>query len=487
MLSNAVRRKFLRASIGGAMALALTLPAGLVVADELDDKKAQVEKNIDNLENDMEFLDADIQETDQKLRNQQAQVPIAQQALADAQSRVANAQATVADLNNRLVSAQATRDEVAKQIEENAAKISEAEDAMAQIASEAYKRGGVSGGLDMILNMDSATKMADGLDMANRAMESQNAKYNDLAQEQASNESNKLRLVAVEKEISSLKAQAEEALAQEQAARDAAQSAKNELDALVASTEKLSAELESQKPRIQAKLDNQQKEYAAVNQQIKERQERLIREAAERKRKAEEKARKEAEAEWKRIAAEKAAYEAEQERKAAEAKAQKKTYKKKTYAAPKPEKKTSNYSEPSSWGLVKPTTSNRLTSTFGWRPTPAGTIDYGGRGGYVHAGIDWGFGGQCGSPITAAAAGEVWMAGWGGSSGNKVTLSHGVIKGKALATNYHHMSRIAVSVGQHVKRGQVIGYVGTTGNSTGCHLHFETIINGSHVNPLGLL
>ncbi|MGO2780660.1 murein hydrolase activator EnvC family protein, partial [Glutamicibacter arilaitensis] len=391
MLSNAVRRKFLRASIGGAMALALTLPAGLVVADELDDKKAQVEKNIDNLENDMEFLDADIQETDQKLRNQQAQVPIAQQALADAQSRVANAQATVADLNNRLVSAQATRDEVAKQIEENAAKISEAEDAMAQIASEAYKRGGVSGGLDMILNMDSATKMADGLDMANRAMESQNAKYNDLAQEQASNESNKLRLVAVEKEISSLKAQAEEALAQEQAARDAAQSAKNELDALVASTEKLSAELESQKPRIQAKLDNQQKEYAAVNQQIKERQERLIREAAERKRKAEEKARKEAEAERKRIAAEKAAYEAEQERKAAEAKAQKKTYKKKTYAAPKPEKKTSSYSEPSSWGLVKPTTSNRLTSTFGWRPTPAGTIDYGGRGGYVHAGIDWGF------------------------------------------------------------------------------------------------
>lgn len=328
MLSNAVRRKFLRATIGGALALSLTLPAGIVIADELDDRKVDVEKNIDNLEQDMEVLDSDIVATDKKLRAQQAQVPAAEAALADAQSRVSNAQATVADLTNRLISAQATRDKVAKAIEENAAKIAEAENTMAQIASEAYKRGGVSSGLDMILNMDSATAMADGLDMANRAMDSQNAAYNDLAQEKATDESNKLRLVAVEDEISSLKGQAEEALAQEQSARDAAQSAKDELNALVASTESLSAELEAKKPQIQAKLKVQEQESASINQQIKERQERLIKEAAERKRKAEEKARKEAEAERQRVAKEKAAYEAEQERQAAEAKRKQKTYKK---------------------------------------------------------------------------------------------------------------------------------------------------------------
>ncbi|MBF6672186.1 MULTISPECIES: M23 family metallopeptidase [Glutamicibacter] len=477
MLSNAVRSKFLRATLGGAMALALTLPAGIVAADELDDKKAQVEGNINNLEQDMEFLDADIQATDKKLRDQQAQVPAAEQALADAQSRVANAQAAVADLNNRLIAAQGTRDQVAAEIEANAKKISEAKEAMASIASEAYKRGGVSSGLDMILNMESATEIADGLDLANRAMASQSATYNDLAQEQANNENNKVRLDAVEKEISSLKSQAEDALAQEQAARTQAQNAKNELDALVASTEKLGAELEAKKPQIQAKLASQQKEYAQVQADIKERQERLLREEAERKRKA-------AEAEAKR----KAAYEAEQKRLAEEAAAKKKEFKKKAYVPPapaEPEVSTSNGS--SAWGLVKPTTSNNLTSSFGWRPTPAGTIDYGGRGGYVHAGIDWGFGGQCGAPITAAADGEVWMAGWGGTSGNKVLISHGVVRGKALATGYHHMSQVAVSVGQHVKQGQVIGYVGTTGNSTGCHLHFETIVNGTAVNPLGLL
>ncbi|MER8026506.1 coiled-coil domain-containing protein, partial [Glutamicibacter protophormiae] len=216
MLSNAVRRKFLRATLGGAMALALTLPAGLVVADELDNKKVEVQENIDNLEQDMEFLDADIQETDQKLRDQQAQVPVLQAALADAQNRVANAQAAVSDLNDRLISAQGTRDKVAAEIAANNAEMDKAEDAMAKIASEAYKRGGVSGGLDMILNMESATAMADGLDMANRAMESQNSAYNDLAQEKANNENNKVRLAAVEKEISSLKSQAEEALAQEE-------------------------------------------------------------------------------------------------------------------------------------------------------------------------------------------------------------------------------------------------------------------------------
>lgn len=476
MLSNAVHRKFVRATIGGALALSLTLHAGAVMADELDDRKKQVEQNIDGLEQDMEVLDSNIIETDRKLREQQAQVPAAEAALADAQSRVSNAQATVADLSDRLISAQSTRDQVEAAIKQSADKIADTESAMAQIASEAYKRGGVSSGLDMILNIDSATSMADGMNLANRAMESQNAVYNDLAQAKSADENNKLRLAAVEAEIASLKSQAEDALAQEQSARDAAQSAKDQLNALVASTESLSAQLEAKKPQIQAKLKAEQAESAQVNADIKARQERLIREEAERKRKA-------AAAEAKRVAAEKAAYEAAQKKKAAEAKKNKKTYTAKPYVAPK----KTVVVESSSWGLVKPTTSSRLTSTFGWRPTPAGTIDYGGAGGYVHAGIDWGFGGQCGAPITAAADGEVWLAGWGGTSGNKVTISHGVVKGKALATGYHHMSRVAVSVGQHVKQGQVIGYVGTTGNSTGCHLHFETIINGTAVNPLGLL
>ncbi|WP_418908946.1 peptidoglycan DD-metalloendopeptidase family protein [Glutamicibacter endophyticus] len=476
MLSNAVRSKFLRASLGGVLALSLVVPAAVAFADELDDRKDQVEQNISDLNQDMEVLDSNIAETDRKLREQQAQVPVLQGRLADARARVQNAQAAVADLNNRLINAQNTRDQVQQSIADTAKKIAEAKSAVASMASEAYKRGGASSGLGMLLNMDSMTATANGLDLANRALEAQNSAYNDLAQEEATAKANEVRLEAVEQEISSLKQQAEQALAQEEAARDAAQKAKDELDALVSSTEALSSELEAQKPKIQARLEAQEKEYAAVNAQIKERQERLIREAEERRRKAEA-------AERKRQAEAKARWEAEQKRKEAEAKRKKSSYKRPSYVAPTKKK----VSEPSSWGLIKPVSGGRITSTFGWRPTPAGTIDYGGRGGYVHAGVDWGFGGQCGAPVHAAADGEVWFAGWGGSSGNKVTISHGVVKSKALATNYHHMSRIAVSNGQHVSQGQVIGYVGTTGNSTGCHMHFETVINGSPVNPLGLL
>ncbi|WP_431711670.1 peptidoglycan DD-metalloendopeptidase family protein [Glutamicibacter uratoxydans] len=482
MLSHAVRSKFLRAAIGGALALTMLVPATIVAADELDERKKQIEQNLDSLEEDMEILDANILETDRELREQQSRLPGLEQALADAQSRVANAQATVADLNDRLISAQATRDQLVAEIEENALKLEETQSTISQIAAEAYKRGGMSDGLDMILNIESATEIADGITLATKALQSQNSVYNDLAQQKATDENNQLRLEAVEKQIASLKSEAEAALAQEEIARDEASQHKAELDQLISSTQALSSQLEAEKPRIQQRIATQQQEQSAVNAQIKERQERLIREAAERKKREEE-------AERKRQAEAKKKWEAEQQRKEEEAKRKaeregtKNNYQRPKYQAPEPKTVT----EPSSWGLIKPVNSGRITSGFGWRPTPAGTIDYGGRGGYVHAGIDWGFGGRCGEPIRAAADGQVWMAGWGGSSGNKVTVSHGVVKGKALATNYHHMSRVAARVGQSVKQGEVIGYVGTTGNSTGCHLHFETVINGRAVNPLGLL
>ena len=67
--------------------------------------------------------------------------------------------------------------------------------------------------------------------------------------------------------------------------------------------------------------------------------------------------------------------------------------------------------------------------------------------------------------------------------GNRVILNNGTIRGANIVTTYNHLSRFAVSAGQRVSRGQTIGYVGTTGSSTGCHLHFMVLVNGSHTNP----
>lgn len=135
--------------------------------------------------------------------------------------------------------------------------------------------------------------------------------------------------------------------------------------------------------------------------------------------------------------------------------------------------------------LPRPSDVDRVTSSFGFRPTPAGTIDYGGQGGYVHAGIDYGT--PCGTPVRAVADGEVWLAGAAGTAGNAVGLNHGLINGFAFATRYHHMTTVIVTPGQTVERGDVLGLSGTTGNSSGCHLHFETAVNGKAVNPAAFL
>ena len=83
----------------------------------------------------------------------------------------------------------------------------------------------------------------------------------------------------------------------------------------------------------------------------------------------------------------------------------------------------------------------------------------------------------------AEASGDIISSGWGGGYGNRIVIDHGLVRGVELATTYNHLTRIVAS--GHVARGQLIAYSGTTGLSTGCHLHFETLVNGSYVNPLG--
>lgn len=123
---------------------------------------------------------------------------------------------------------------------------------------------------------------------------------------------------------------------------------------------------------------------------------------------------------------------------------------------------------PSNAGLIWPV-QGPVTSPFGWR------------WGRMHEGIDIGVG--YGTPIHAAAGGTVIYCGWEEGYGNFVVIDHG----GNLATAYGHQSRIAVTCGQQVNQGDVIGYVGCTGHCFGPHLHFEVRVNGNPVDPLGYL
>ncbi len=119
--------------------------------------------------------------------------------------------------------------------------------------------------------------------------------------------------------------------------------------------------------------------------------------------------------------------------------------------------------------------SGRISSEYGYRVHPISGARR------LHAGMDIAAG--SGTPIGAAGDGTVIYAGWRGGYGNTVIVDHG----GGIATLYAHQSRVGTSVGQSVRRGQVIGYVGSTGYSTGPHVHWEVRVNGSPQNPRGYL
>lgn len=456
----------LRKTTAGAVAsavLALTLAfSGTASADELDDRKAAIEAEQQKVQETYEYLDAETSRKVAELAIYQQQLPGAQQALTDAEGRVSAAAGKVAALTGRVALAQETRSTITAQIEQDQAAMDDTQEVIGQIAAQAYKSGGVPSSFSLILGAEGADSLTDSMGLAEQVLRGQNAAMQDLSQQSATNINSEARLAAVEEEISSLKAQAEAALLLEQEARDAAAAEKAKVDSLIEQTAAANAALEARKPVIQAELASLESAKAKATEDIAARQRALL-----------EKARKEEEArvaEANRVAAEEAA--------------------RNNRPAPAPEVPSTAPTNPSSFGLSMPVQGAPISSGFGWRATPPGSIDFFGTGGYLHSGIDFAPG--CGTPVYAPAAGDVWRADQGQAdgmigTGNRVVLNHGVIGNSALATNYYHLANFVVSPGQWVKAGQLIGYVGTTGNSTGCHLHFETVLNGALVNPMGLL
>lgn len=118
---------------------------------------------------------------------------------------------------------------------------------------------------------------------------------------------------------------------------------------------------------------------------------------------------------------------------------------------------------------------SRISSTFGYRTAPLAGASTN------HKGVD--FAAPTGTPIYAAAGGTITSAGYNGNAGNMIVVNHG----NGLQTYYMHCSKIYVSVGTKVSKGQNIGAVGSTGNSTGPHLHFQVMSGGTPVNPMNYL
>lgn len=125
--------------------------------------------------------------------------------------------------------------------------------------------------------------------------------------------------------------------------------------------------------------------------------------------------------------------------------------------------------------LSYPVNNTYITSPYGMRLHPILNVWK------LHDGTD--FHAPCATPVYAAAAGRISEQYYNAGYGNRIILDHGYVNGASLATSYNHLTSFAQSVGSKVERGELIGYAGTTGYSTGCHLHLMVYVNGATVNP----
>ncbi|PID50922.1 MAG: hypothetical protein CR980_01100 [Propionibacteriales bacterium] len=266
------------------------------------------------------------------------------------------------------------------------------------------------------------------------------------------------RVAAAEKTASEQRKAAAEGLARSKRLRNAASSAKNEVSQLVDLNQQKKTAAASALKQDKVEQAELEKEQSSVASRIKARnakreRERLARIAAARKAKL------------------------EAQRKARQAAKRKgKSVHKSTKSTKRSSKSRSK--RRSSRRFVYPIPGS-ITSPYGMRFHP---ILHRWK---LHDGTD--FGGGCGTPIRAAASGVVSERYYNRGYGNRLIIDHGRINGAYITSGYNHAIRYTVSPGKRVRKGQVIGYVGSTGYSTGCHLHFMVWRNGKVINPMRVL
>lgn len=411
---------------------ALLGPATPVQADQFDDARAQnqarqdaVDKALEDLSAEMESTSAALVQAYAELQGIQAQIPVAQSQLTAAQEELGRLQREAAVINDRLTAAAALETSIGDQITQGAAQVDELRAGIGQMARDAYK-GTITGpALAAVLDARSTDELVENTALAQVALRTQVQALDRIQQITGVNHNREARQVAVREQITRLKAQADANVTQAETAKQLAEQHAAELTALEKEAEDKAADIEQQKAAQQAQADD-----------LKAQQDQL-------------------EADLKTIIAQQ-----EAARKA---------------AGQKPLGSTA--SQP----FVNPTNVNPIykTSDYGQRLHPILHIWR------LHAGVDLRT--YCNTPVYAGAAGTVEWARYRSGYGNQVMVDHGYWNGKSLMSSYNHLSAMVVKAGQQVDQGQLVGYAGNEGTSTGCHLHFEVYVDGSTVDPWPLI
>lgn len=413
--------------------------AGVAAAPSATDPgkaKKKIDKEIDDLQEQLEDTSADLRDAYIALRRTQAALPEAQAVLDRATKQMSAADAHNDEMAVALDVARANEARAVDELAGTRKDLSDTRTRVARFASQLYQDQGM-GQLSVALSATTPEDFANRIALTDTVMDVQNQSLTRLATAQAAARAQEAHIKALKAQVAAAKKTAELALARATKARASAAAAKARLDALAAQQVAQSKALESKKAGERAKLVAAEKEQSRLEAVL--------------------------------VARAKAAKAAAARKAAAEARARAAARK-----ANKPIPKSTLPVAPASGGFLSAPSAAPVSSEFGMRFHPI--LHYW----RLHAGRD--YAASCGTPVVAGADGTIISAGWGGGYGNRIMVDHGVLRGVNLVTTYNHLSSYAVR-GGHVSRGQVIGYVGTTGSSTGCHLHFETYEDGTPKDP----
>lgn len=429
-----------------AMPMLMTAPLSPASADgSKEDKIAEreeVDRQLEDLRIELSDVNEELSETYLALAETELLIPQAQADLEEAQRELEKAREEDRIIGERLTAAEAEEERLLGEVEEGQEEVDTSNEELASTALDAYKGGGMPNPSTIYIGNSSPQDAVDRSMNYRLTMASQGARLDSLRTDQAVTENSAERLVAVREEIAQLKIDSEKAVERTEEAEAEASEAKQALDALYAKQKTQREELETQKSKHEAEVSTLETRSSTLDTEIQElaRQER---ERAERE---------------------------ERERQRRQQQQQQKS----SSGGSSGGGGGSSSSSSSSSGWIYPVNA-RLNSNFGWRVHPI----YGTR--KLHAGVD--FPVACGVPVKAAHSGRVIARTYNSGAGNKIILSHGIMNGRLITTSYHHLQGYAQPVGAQVSAGTTVGYVGTTGSSTGCHLHFEVHEDGNAVNP----
>lgn len=452
------------------MSVCLLAGAVTYASAEPDPKqqKERVEERLDEAESDLHETSSDLVKAHKALEETRGKLPAARSKAEAAAAAEAEARSAYDDAVAAHEVAQANEHKAEKELRTTSTKISQARSAVGSFAGKVYQRNGI-GTMSVAVGSEDPSDFIDKMIMAESVGETQGAALQDLSTSRANLVSTGDRLQALRQQTKQAKETKESALASATEASSAADAAQADLESLEKDQSRQAAALEREKKKDAERVESLQAESDKLTKILEERaRQARIREAEIRKARA---AQERREAEARERARQ------EQERREQERRERERASRESAPApapAPPPPPPPAPPKPPADTGVLRSPVNAPVSSEFGMRFHPIHQTSR------LHSGRD--YAGNCGTPVYAAASGTVIRAGVAGGYGNQLVIDHGVERGVSLATTYNHLQRYAVT-GGHVSKGQVIAYVGTTGSSTGCHLHFETRENGTPVDP----